>query len=366
MTISKRSSGYQVRLYHKGQRYSSQVNGSYSEAADREQEMLRTLRVYGQWPRPAGAEPVAGHADDPAILYKAQRRVDFKATAGTIAKACAWAEREGWKDRRYNGVPYLRTIGSWLILDEGLRDLSEITSATVAKYIDHRRRQDITASTINKELSALEKTIIWALDQTPPLITRRPTWKRATPDKIAKWWLPPEKLEELLVELRSQVDRGDLLLFSDYIELIAKTGLRVEEALRLKVRHYTGEQTLLVPGTKTLRSQATIAIMPRAEEIIVGRIRSVKDDPEALLFPFGYPWAAARWSECRGLLGAHEVSTATLKALRRTFAKIATGRGMPTATLQDILRHESITTTQGYLAVVGDEQKLQEQKKWLT
>jgi site-specific recombinase XerD len=364
MTISKRSGGYQVRLYHQRQRYSAQVNGSYREAEEKEQEILRTLRVYGVWPRPAGTDPVPP-SNDPIILYKQTPRVDFKATSGTLAKGCAWVELHGWKGLRYNGVPYLRVIGSWLILEAGLRDLEDITSQIVARYIEARQRQDVTASTINKELSALDKVFEWALEQTPPLCTRKPKWKRVKPEKIAKWWLPPEKATELLRELRSQPDREDLDLFADYIELICQSGLRVEEVHRLKVRHYMGGQALLVPGTKTEKSQGTIAISKRAEQIIKARIRNVKDDPEAMLFPFSYSWAAARWSECRGFLGVQDVKTATLKALRRTFAKIANAKGMPTATLQKILRHGSITTTQGYLDLMGDEAQLEEQKKWL-
>ncbi len=43
-----------------------------------------------------------------------------------------------------------------------------------------------------------------------------------------------------------------------------------------------------------------------------------------------------------------------MKALRRTFAWYANNRGMPTSTLQKVLRHKGIGTTAGYLDLVGD------------
>lgn len=365
MTITSRTAGYQVRVYHQRKRYASQVNGTYAEALEREEEMVRTLRVYGTWPRPKGSPPVLP-TEPTAVLRKTKaRRVDFASTGGTLAKACAWVEKHGWMGLRYNGVPYLRVIGSWLILEEGVRDLDQINTQTIIRYVGERQRQEMAASTINKELAALDKAFAWALDQTPPLAARKPRWQKAKPERLAKWWLPPQRMEELLAELRTQPDRSDLALFADFVELICKSGLRVEEALRLQVRHVLGGGSLEVPGTKTAGSQAVIAIMARAEEILCGRIASVKPDPEAFLFPFSYGWAAARWSEARGYLGAMDIHTATLKALRRTFAKIATNLGMPTAVLQDILRHRSITTTQGYTTLTGDEAALEVQRKWL-
>jgi hypothetical protein len=52
-------------------------------------------------------------------------------------------------------------------------------------------------------------------------------------------------------------------------------------------------------------------------------------------------------------LGVSNVATATLKSLRRSFARRATLKGMPTDVLRQYLRHSDIKTTQGYLNLIG-------------
>jgi integrase len=207
-------------------------------------------------------------------------------------------------------------------------------------------------STVNSRLSALSC-----------LGVNVPKGTRPRRKKVLKWWLPPDELKAVMAVCPTS--RMSLL-----IRLIYFTGMRVEEALRVQRRDFTAwrdgegwQVDLAVPGTKTASSQRQIALWPDALDLFQDEIADLPNTGHPLV-GMEYRTAANEWVVIRKAMGWQDTHGATLKALRRSAARLLTAGGMPTAVLKDYLGHSSIITTQGYLELVGGF-KTQEQRKWL-
>ena len=61
-------------------------------------------------------------------------------------------------------------------------------------------------------------------------------------------------------------------------------------------------------------------------------------------------------NKVRWTIGAQDIASATLRSLRRTFAYYATHSGLQHQAAPEGARHETITTTEGYLRLVGTEE----------
>lgn len=353
MTIVQRGNSWQVAVSWKMKRVRLAVRGTKEEAQDKHDEITRSLKKYGTWPPSEGTTrkaPLTPHYHHPDHAIHIEKK-------GTIGKAGRYTLDHAWKDTRYKGHSYLYSITDYLINKEGLLDLNEVTKQHIDKFVSSRIADGIAPSTINKYLSALKICYDTAMNHTPPLCTRIPQMKRVRNTKVLKWWLQPERMTELLAWCRGP---GMLYETADVIELICRTGLRVEEALALTNEHRVGPHALMIPGTKTKGAQATIPISKEAAELLARRAEGAGAGSYSLLFPIKYRQLAYDWDACRAFLGAEDVPTATLKSLRRTFAKLAEDKGLSTETIRKILRHESITTTQEYLRLVGREGDLEE------
>lgn len=199
--------------------------------------------------------------------------------------------------------------------------------------------------------------------------------------KPLKWWLKPESEAQVVAWCDEQkTDQATTL--RDYVRFIVRTGLRVEEALRLQRMHFTGLGTenpvMEVRGTKTRAAHRTLPMLRDAADIVISRIR-LEGDPADYLFtsqriyrkaghstkpgPLRYGVLQAQWRACRAAIGIPINGATGLKSLRRSFAGIMSDRGAPTEKLQNYLGHEQITTTQGYLRLIG-RNSIEQLRQW--
>ena len=175
------------------------------------------------------------------------------------------------------------------------------------------------------------------------------------PNKL-KWWLTPRQQEAM----RAMLGADDpLMQFADWTLL---TGLRVEETLRLTRDCFNDDFTEVnVPGLKTVAAQATLTLSSAATVVAVyvfkGRNRG------RMFHTVNYRQLMRKWATVRKQMGI-EHPGATLKAFRRWAARQLTVGGMPLDMLRQYLRHESVSTTMGYLRLVGGYDK-NEMRKFL-
>ena len=254
---------------------------------------------------------------------------------------------------------------SWLGA-QGVLGFDAISSHIISEYVEYRRARGDTAGTIRSRVWLLRFVWEMALEADLPLVSKMFPKVRLPRDTGPrdKWWLTPCERERIVEEMRNGLNDS---LLADYVEFICETGLRVEEALRLERRHFSGLGTerpyLVVPGTKTEGAARPIPLSTRAQEIALERLGLVAD-PRSPLFPVGYDRLKYLWSRSRKPLGLAGVRGATLKALRRSFAGTCHKRGMPTETLRRLLGHSRIQTTAEYLRLVG-AYDMEEARRWL-
>lgn len=308
--------------------------------------ILAALKEYGKWPV---------SSDDRPLPKKDGKGQEVSKKFGTLRTAAELTLKY-----RYTGTSYGAVVEKiiWPMVhwfeNRGCLDIDDIKTQDVEEFIDWRRELQNNPGTINKYLSLLSVINDYALERKPPLCRYKVSFKRQKGKHVEKWWLRPEKLDELTkwLELNGEA------LYADFVRIICFMGLRTEEALRLEARHFIGlhgeEPSVQVPGTKTKKSGNTIPVFDLAIPVVVRSIERAQRGGWSKLFPFNMRRARETWNDCREYLGVADLPSSTQKALRRTFGAYATARGMPTKTLQEIYRHETITTTEGYLDLIGN------------
>lgn len=289
---------------------------------------------------------------------KANETADRSAPLREVFAVTAEARWKGTRGERI-ALAFAEDVVSWLE-GERVKTLDDITSFHVSDLKLRYEQAGNSPGTVSRKLSIITTMYRVALEHKPALALGRPPRIRVKLSPVLKWWLTPDARAKLIPWLKSQGED----LMADYVEFICHTGLRVEEALRLRDTSFTGLDTdkplLGVPGTKTGGSQRTVPISANAAAIARRRIAASKD---GRLFSVTYTVLRDRWLDCRDFLGETR-PTATLKALRRSFAKIASDKCMPIERLQKYLRHSDIKTTMGYLAVVGSDD-MENSRQWL-
>lgn len=337
------------------------------EAESLEREIEAAIETYGKWPVDAGDRPFRV----PAVAHRhtATVRKPYKPT-GTLREAMDLTLQNHWHGKRYEeSVRYTANIAVSFFETIHCPDIDDITSADIDELIKHLREKEYAPGTINKTMSALRVINKLALLRIPPLATITLPLPHLKGRRIEKWWMRPEDHQKATAALRDP-QCGRLVtdpMFADLIDLICYQGLRVEEALRLEPRMVVGLETpepwLQTPGTKTADAQNSIPIYPEAVPPLRSAIGRAERQRWARLFPYKPRQTQDRWNDVRDFLGVRHIPTATMKSLRRTFAWYANSKGMPTSTLQKVLRHKGIGTTAGYLDLVGD-QSLNDSRKY--
>jgi integrase len=258
----------------------------------------------------------------------------------------------------------------------------------VARAIISWQADKLAPDTIRKRLNVLRAmgVDLGKAEDRPKLSAKRPL----------KWWLNPTDHARLTAWLRNSMFgapgmyKGEALMLAAYIDFVAYSGLRVEEALALPPRgisysfptaggNHRERASVTVMGTKTAGSHATLPLMPEAYDALerAWRASTTEGLHQAaargrLIFNFGhtpeasYIRLAALWEHCREYLGVKDNPTATLKALRRVAARnLHIVKGMPLDMVREYLRHENIKTTQEYLKLTGGYGE-KEMRAWLT
>jgi integrase len=349
MKVNRRGSSWEVAVYdadadkgHTRHRYSRKTE---ADARSLGTEIEAALCQFGHWPLTATSKPKAPK------IYNVLR-------SGTLREASHHAITTHWVGTSW-GDTVDRVVPSMLEFFEkrSRKNIDSITSEDLDAYVSECRARGNTATTINKKLSILSVINTVALERRPQLANIRLPIKRVPAKHVEKWWIRPEDLDRLVNWLLTV--KGDPV-FADLVLTIVLQGLRVSEALRQERRHVIGlsgdTPKLMVAGEKTSLSEAAIPIFTHSIGVYQRSVERAVNMGWKRLFPLSWRQASDRWNECRVYLGVEHIPSSTMRALRRTTAAYANKAGMTTRLLQKILRHETITTTEGYLRLIGAEE----------
>ena len=239
---------------------------------------------------------------------------------------------------------------------EEIKDIDNISLILVDKFIDILRKEGLNPSSISRKISAIRTFHKFCLnegltetDPTESLIARQPI--RRLPAVI------PSEIIDKLMNLPSDSTRGGIR-DKAMLELLYGCGLRISELVDLALGYLNiedeimrvvgkGEKTRIVPlGSHALKALNRYLEMGRPNFVQ----RGADDKGRVFLNRFGEPFS-------RG--GAYQIVKGYLKraypgkeysphTLRHSFATHILEGGADIRTIQELLGHESIATTQIY------------------
>jgi len=259
---------------------------------------------------------------------------------------------------------YGRDVGQLLSFCEGhfgkalhTKDLSDITLSDFRAFLAARRDQDVGSASLNRQLSAI-RTFFRYLDQRHDIQNSDLALVRSAkrPASLPKP-LSVSGAMALMDEGGSQepwIAARNQAVFS----LLYGAGLRIGEALSLtgKVLPLDTALRIMGKGNKT----RLVPVLPAIREAVTLYAQLCPYDlsPEAALFRGAKGGALSDriirrdMQRLRGALGLPE--TASPHALRHSFATHLLAGGGDLRAIQQLLGHESLSTTQRYTEVDVD------------
>ena len=238
----------------------------------------------------------------------------------------------------------------------GLADIAALRSADLRGFLAHRRTRGAGARTLGRGLAGV-RSLLRFLERRGLANAAGATALRAPRQ--------PKSLPKPLTasDARRVVSSNEQLAEEPWIAarnaavltLLYGSGLRISEALAIKAGDLPGAGVLRVTG-KGGKTRLT-PVLPLAQQAVAEYRRLCPHhlDPKGLLFrgARGGPLdPAIVQREMRKLRSALNLpDTATPHALRHSFATHLLGRGGDLRTIQELLGHASLSTTQVYTGV---------------
>lgn len=255
--------------------------------------------------------------------------------------------------------PYIAFLQQHRGGDFGLSDFATVTAAELRAYLAFRRSGDtpLSARSLSQALSAI-RGFHGYLDRRHGLsnaaigLVRGPKVRPGAPRPVSE-----DQAEGLILEAGLAADRPEWELKRDeaLLTLLWGCGLRISEALSLTVEDVPLAASLRITGKggKT-RMAPVLPEVKAAVDAYAAELPFVLGKGEPLFrAPRGGPLsprhAQAMMQKLRGRLGLSD--RATPHALRHSFATHLLGAGADLRSIQELLGHASLSTTQRYTAV---------------
>jgi len=291
--------------------------------------------------------------------------IHFAAAADLAAAIASWRD---WLEGEKRASPhtldgyardlaaFLGFLGGHLGGEADLAALGALSAADFRAFLAHRGDQGLARSSLARTMSTLRGFFRFldrrGLAHNPALTTvKSPRPPRSVPKALAA----EEALEAVSAagELHDEpwLAARDVALFT----LLYGCGLRLGEALAMNRRDIPRADTMVITGKG--RKQRLVPVLPVVGEAIADYLRLSPYPPSAdqPLFVGARggrlnPGVVQRqMRRLRRLLGLPE--TATPHALRHSFATHLLAGGGDLRTIQELLGHASLSTTQRYTAV---------------
>jgi integrase/recombinase XerC len=237
--------------------------------------------------------------------------------------------------------------------------LAEVTAGEVRAWLAHLRQGDkpLSPRSLSQALSAIRtfhRFLDRRLDAPNPAIAlvRGPRVKPGAPRPVTE-----DQAVGMIAEPALDPDREDWEVARDQavLTLLYGCGLRISEALSLKRSDAPVPDSLRITGKGS--KTRLVPVLPAVREAIAVYLAEVPFvlGPEEALFrakrggPLSPRHVQATVQNLRGRLGLP--ASATPHALRHSFATHLLGAGADLRSIQELLGHASLSTTQRYTEV---------------
>ena len=238
----------------------------------------------------------------------------------------------------------------------GTSALSRIGTRDMRAWMAHERGRGISARSLARALSAVKNFVGWmaerdGFDPTAVLMTRAPRFKSKLPRPLEQ---DAAKAMIEAVELQATTD-WIALRDTAVVTLLYGCGLRISEALSLTGRVLPIGESMRIVGKGG--KERLVPVIPTARRAIEAYVASAPFDlnEDSPLFRGARggalnPRMIQKVMElARAQLGLP--ATATPHAMRHSFATHLLNAGGDLRSIQELLGHASLSTTQAYTAV---------------
>lgn len=239
---------------------------------------------------------------------------------------------------------------------QGLRPLSKITVNDMRSWMAHERGRGVAARSLARSLSAVKNFYTWlakreGFEPTAVLSTRAPKFQKKLPRPLE------------VDAARAMIDTVQMQASEDWVAardmavvtLLYGCGLRISEALALNGSDYPLPDTLRILGKG--RKERIVPVIQAAQDAVRAYV-SIAPFPMEPDCPLFVGVRGSRLSpriiqkvmeQTRMQLGLP--ATATPHAMRHSFATHLLTAGGDLRSIQELLGHASLSTTQAYTAV---------------
>jgi len=255
--------------------------------------------------------------------------------------------------------PYLSFLEQHRGETQSLSAMGTVTPAEIRAYLAHRREGDrpLAARSVSQALSAI-RSYHGFLDRrlgtpnTALTLVRGPKVRPSAPRPVSE-----DQARGLIEEASTDPDRDGWEALRDeaVLTLLWGCGLRISEALSLKRSDAPVGETLRIlgKGSKTRIVPVLPAVREAIDAYVAAQPFALSSDEPLFRAVRGGPLSPrhvqATMQSLRGRLGLSE--RATPHALRHSFATHLLGAGADLRSIQELLGHASLSTTQKYTAV---------------
>lgn len=238
----------------------------------------------------------------------------------------------------------------------GRTALGQVTVRDMRAWLAHERGRGLDATSVARALSAVKSFYRW-LDQAEGVTSAAVTATRA-PSRKARLPRPVTEAGAAdLLDLSAALHDKAWLNLRDtaVLALLYGAGLRISEALGITGRALPVGASLIIRGKGD--KERLVPILPITQTAIARYVAACPFPmaPDAPVFrgvrggPLNPRQIQKTMSQLRQMLGLPQ--TATPHALRHSFATHLLERGADLRTIQELLGHASLSTTQAYTAV---------------
>ncbi|MCD8154126.1 MAG: site-specific tyrosine recombinase XerD [Clostridiales bacterium] len=249
----------------------------------------------------------------------------------------------------------LRKMAAYMNV-QGIKSITEITEADLQGYLDYMESESFAFSTISRSVASIRAMFQFfykegRIETNPAERLKSPRVEKRTPEILSV-----EEVDRLLAQPKLDTPKG--LRDRAMLELLYATGMRVSELLHLQttdvnlplgyvICNENGKERIIPIGS--LSQMALREYLGRARGVFV------KDEKETALFTncSGKPMSRQGfWKVLKGYAdGAGIKRDITPHTLRHSFAVHMLQNGADVRSVQEMLGHSDISTTQVYLSM---------------
>lgn len=231
----------------------------------------------------------------------------------------------------------------------GTRLVRDVTTGDVQDFLTTLRTEGLSVATVNRYASALSVAFRAAVEKGYAITN--PTKglpKRGREDKRAVPFLTTGDVDRIVAEARDPA-------FAAYLRVLADTGLRLSEAVRLEWRDVDLRRKVLVVRTSKVHEPRDIPLTKRARAAFESMRSACGPDPMPGSDPIWPAYRAVTKSAlsrrfARAAARAGFEGLGGLHALRHVFCSQNAQAGTPLPTIAALAGHKSIATTMRYAA----------------